>query len=176
MRLEVEAVGRGNTIIHNYGHGGAGVTLSWGCAHDVVELRVDFDGLRPARAVLLLGYNDRGGGASDLSDQSSEERATPMDDQLQSRPLKRHGRLTIRSSVPALWIAMLGSLYGCTAAAPRPRRRKRKSRLWSAMPTRCKRSRPKTHGIKNSMQSGTVDRDAREKNAGVRRRNPIDRR
>jgi D-amino-acid oxidase len=23
--------------VHNYGHGGAGVTLSWGCARDVTE-------------------------------------------------------------------------------------------------------------------------------------------
>ena len=37
IRLERETV-NGQTIIHNYGHGGAGVTLSWGCAADVVSL------------------------------------------------------------------------------------------------------------------------------------------
>lgn len=38
VRLEAEPLGADHTIIHNYGHGGAGVTLSWGCAHEVVEL------------------------------------------------------------------------------------------------------------------------------------------
>jgi D-amino-acid oxidase len=37
VRVEEESK-RGARIIHNYGHGGAGVTLSWGCAVDVVQL------------------------------------------------------------------------------------------------------------------------------------------
>jgi D-amino-acid oxidase len=34
----VEALPGGGRVIHDYGHGGAGVTLSWGCADRVVEL------------------------------------------------------------------------------------------------------------------------------------------
>ena len=37
VRLEKEQM-LGKTIIHNYGHGGSGVTLSWGCAEEVVEI------------------------------------------------------------------------------------------------------------------------------------------
>ena len=37
VRLEKE-ISSGRTIVHNYGHGGSGVTLSWGCAEEVVEL------------------------------------------------------------------------------------------------------------------------------------------
>jgi D-amino-acid oxidase len=37
VRLEAERVGD-KQLVHNYGHGGAGFTLSWGCALDVVEL------------------------------------------------------------------------------------------------------------------------------------------
>jgi D-amino-acid oxidase len=37
VRLEAEHLDKGS-VIHNYGHGGAGFTLSWGCAQEVVEL------------------------------------------------------------------------------------------------------------------------------------------
>ena len=37
IRLEAEDFS-GKFVIHNYGHGGAGFTLSWGCAQDVVEI------------------------------------------------------------------------------------------------------------------------------------------
>jgi len=38
IRLEAERLPGGVAVIHNYGHGGAGVTLSWGCAAEVVAL------------------------------------------------------------------------------------------------------------------------------------------
>jgi D-amino-acid oxidase len=38
VRLEAEAQGDGRVVVHDYGHGGAGVTLSWGCAEEVCEL------------------------------------------------------------------------------------------------------------------------------------------
>lgn len=38
VRLASETPRPGKLIVHDYGHGGAGVTLSWGCAADVVEL------------------------------------------------------------------------------------------------------------------------------------------
>jgi len=37
LRLE-KTVEHGKTVIHNYGHGGAGVTLSWGCALYVAQI------------------------------------------------------------------------------------------------------------------------------------------
>jgi D-amino-acid oxidase len=37
VRVEAERLGPG-WCVHNYGHGGNGVTLSWGCARDVVRL------------------------------------------------------------------------------------------------------------------------------------------
>ena len=35
VRLVAESLDGGRRLVHNYGHGGAGVTLSWGCALDV---------------------------------------------------------------------------------------------------------------------------------------------
>ncbi len=35
IRLEPETLPDGRTVVHDYGHGGAGVTLSWGCADEV---------------------------------------------------------------------------------------------------------------------------------------------
>jgi D-amino-acid oxidase len=35
VRLEAEATGDGRVLWHNYGHGGAGVTLAWGCAREL---------------------------------------------------------------------------------------------------------------------------------------------
>jgi D-amino-acid oxidase len=38
VRLERCRLRDGRTVIHNYGHGGAGFTLSWGCAREVLEV------------------------------------------------------------------------------------------------------------------------------------------
>ncbi len=38
VRLERDRLRDGRTVIHNYGHGGAGFTLSWGCAREVLDL------------------------------------------------------------------------------------------------------------------------------------------
>jgi D-amino-acid oxidase len=38
VRLEAVQAPDGVTVVHNYGHGGAGVTLSWGCASEAADL------------------------------------------------------------------------------------------------------------------------------------------
>jgi D-amino-acid oxidase len=38
VRLEEDAAAAGARVVHNYGHGGAGVTLCWGCAEDVTRI------------------------------------------------------------------------------------------------------------------------------------------
>ncbi|MGF1665114.1 MAG: FAD-dependent oxidoreductase, partial [Acidimicrobiia bacterium] len=41
VRVEEEPRPSGPRLIHDYGHGGLGVTLSWGCADDVTALLAD---------------------------------------------------------------------------------------------------------------------------------------
>jgi D-amino-acid oxidase len=38
VRLEAEVIDGGRHLVHNYGHGGAGVSLAWGCAADTARL------------------------------------------------------------------------------------------------------------------------------------------
>ncbi|MFC7471920.1 FAD-dependent oxidoreductase [Actinomadura keratinilytica] len=38
VRLEREELPGGGVLVHNYGHGGAGVTVAWGCADEVAAL------------------------------------------------------------------------------------------------------------------------------------------
>jgi D-amino-acid oxidase len=38
VRLETDRLTDGRPLIHNYGHGGAGFTLSWACARKVFAL------------------------------------------------------------------------------------------------------------------------------------------
>jgi D-amino-acid oxidase len=38
VRLEAERLRGGGLAAHNYGHGGAGHTLSWGCAEEAAAL------------------------------------------------------------------------------------------------------------------------------------------
>jgi D-amino-acid oxidase len=38
IRLELERYPNGKSVIHNYGHGGGGYTVAWGCAQEVLSL------------------------------------------------------------------------------------------------------------------------------------------
>ena len=38
IRFEKEIIGRGRFIFHNYGHGGSGYTVSWGCAQELMKI------------------------------------------------------------------------------------------------------------------------------------------
>lgn len=53
FRLEPETVGS-KFIVHNYGHGGAGITMSWGCAYEVRKIVQQHAGAAQG-AVAVLG-------------------------------------------------------------------------------------------------------------------------
>ncbi|NEB20988.1 FAD-dependent oxidoreductase, partial [Streptomyces coelicoflavus] len=38
VRLERGTLPDGRRLVHNYGHGGAGVTVAWGCAQEAARL------------------------------------------------------------------------------------------------------------------------------------------
>jgi D-amino-acid oxidase len=38
VRLEAESPRPGRLLVHDYGHGGAGITLAWGCAEEVASI------------------------------------------------------------------------------------------------------------------------------------------
>ncbi|MFE1882177.1 NAD(P)/FAD-dependent oxidoreductase [Streptomyces diastatochromogenes] len=38
VRLERQPLPGGRLLVHNYGHGGAGITVAWGCAREAAEL------------------------------------------------------------------------------------------------------------------------------------------
>jgi D-amino-acid oxidase len=44
VRVERDRLRDGRTVVHNYGHGGSGFTLSWGCAEEAFELATDSAG------------------------------------------------------------------------------------------------------------------------------------
>jgi D-amino-acid oxidase len=46
VRVERAHLRDGRTVVHNYGHGGSGFTLSWGCAEEVFDLATGSAGQR----------------------------------------------------------------------------------------------------------------------------------
>src|SRR5262249_58896813 len=60
FRVERQALGA-KTLVHNYGHGGGGITLSWGTAKLAVDL--GYDASKPDCAVLGCGAGGMATGA-----------------------------------------------------------------------------------------------------------------
>ena len=54
FRLEPDAVGS-KFVVHNYGHGGAGITMSWGCADEVCKIVLAHAGAERGDVAVLGG-------------------------------------------------------------------------------------------------------------------------
>lgn len=55
-RLETDAVSvDAKFVVHNYGHGGAGITMSWGCAEEVCKLVLAYAGTKRGEVAVLGG-------------------------------------------------------------------------------------------------------------------------
>ena len=63
-RLEPENVGN-KFVVHNYGHGGAGITLSWGCAQEVIDI-VRKHGVAANDSIAVIGAGVMGLTAASL--------------------------------------------------------------------------------------------------------------
>jgi hypothetical protein len=64
-RLEPEILGN-KLVVHNYGHGGAGITMSWGCAHEVVDI-ISSRGFIQNQSVAVLGSGRHGIDGRDIA-------------------------------------------------------------------------------------------------------------
>jgi D-amino-acid oxidase len=71
-RLETEPLGD-KLIVHNYGHGGGGITMSWGCAAQVRQFVVDHQATMPDKRVAVLGAGVMGMTAAVLLDAAGFE-------------------------------------------------------------------------------------------------------
>jgi D-amino-acid oxidase len=58
FRVDAERIGN-KLLVHNYGHGGAGITLSWGTASLALDLARDFPGPRASRLQRLARPSPR---------------------------------------------------------------------------------------------------------------------
>lgn len=78
IRLEMErrdALGGRKFIIHNYGHSGAGVTLSWGCAGEVMKRAIEAAKQLPPRTEVTVAV--LGAGVIGLTSAYEIRRAMP---------------------------------------------------------------------------------------------------